>query len=111
MKLKSFGILNPLENINNEVKNKMENEKIQPILNGGPILYYNVGGISMSLWDNKDKDGKQFSNVKILKKYKDEKTEKWLETNSYRVSDLPKICVCLYKIYEFSLLRNHNKQN
>jgi hypothetical protein len=101
-KLQSFGINNPLENMNNEVKNKMEKEKILP------VMAYNVGGISLSLWDNKDKEGKMFSNVKIEKKFKAENGD-WVSTNSYSVSDLPKICVCLYKIYEFSILRKHDK--
>lgn len=73
-----------------------------------PKKRYMAGGIVATVWENEhEKDGKKFSfqTVKLERVYKDDNDE-WKNTNSFRVSDLPKATLVLDKAFQFLSLKD-----
>lgn len=74
-----------------------------------PKRKFRAGGVSATIWQNKSKDGKEFSTVSFEKGYKD-KEGAWKSTNYLGVGDLPKAMVVLGKAYEFLALKETVKE-
>ncbi|MEM4263916.1 MAG: hypothetical protein QW666_03425 [Candidatus Woesearchaeota archaeon] len=74
-----------------------------------PQRKFKAGGVSATIWQNINKDGKAFSTVSFERGYKD-KSGNWKSTNYLGVSDLPKAMVVLSKAYEFLALKQTTKE-
>lgn len=73
-----------------------------------PEKKFRVGAIAATIWNNETiRDGKKVSylTVSFERSYKD-KDGTWKNTNSLRISDLPKAVLVLNKAYEFLALNN-----
>lgn len=70
----------------------------------GPIKKFSAGGVQVAIWENKSKEGRQFSTVSIDRRYKDTDDE-WKSTNSLKMNDLPKAILALQKAYEYLALK------
>ena len=55
-----------------------------------PIKKYNCGTVSVSVWEN-EHDGKKYNGYTIQKRYKNEKSGEWENSNSFSTSDLYKL--------------------
>jgi len=63
-----------------------------------PVDRVKVGGISVSVWENKAKSGGEFHTFSLQRTYKDGDEFKY--TGLLRASDLPKAVLALQKTYE-----------
>jgi len=68
-----------------------------------PVKKYRVSSIKATVWENEGlkEDGQPFKKVSINfeKGYKDVKGE-WHKTNSYNISDLPKLKTLVDEVYK-----------
>ena len=73
-----------------------------------PEKKFRAGSISATVWSNRgqNKTGEavEYKTISLDRCYKDEKDE-WQNTNSLRISDLPKASVVLQKAYEYLVLK------
>jgi hypothetical protein len=71
--------------------------------NNKPIKKYRVSSIKATVWENETlkENGDPFKqiSINIEKGYKDIKGE-WQKTNSYNLSDLPKLKVLVDEVYK-----------
>ncbi len=73
-----------------------------------PEKKFRAGAVAATVWTNETvRDGKKVSyqTVSFERSYKD-KDGAWKNTNSLRISDLPKAVLVLGKAYEFLALNN-----
>jgi len=74
-----------------------------------PEHKFRAGSVSATIWENagEDSEGKPtvFKTISIGRSYKD-KEGNWQNSNSLRVSDLPKAILVLSKAYEHLTLKN-----
>lgn len=85
----------------------MANEK-----NTKPEKQFRSGAITASIWKNTaEVNGKEteFKTIAVNRSYKD-KDDKWQNTNSFRISDLPKVQLVCQKAYEYLMLNNENDE-
>lgn len=66
----------------------------------GPVMRFRSGAISATVWEQKRKDGTLFPTVKLVKSYRDKKTQEWKETSSFAVNDLPVVAILARKAFE-----------
>ena len=59
-----------------------------------PIKKIRVGGVSISLWENKNDEGQVFLKATFEKTYKDKQGE-WATTDSYGAADLDLLDIAL----------------
>lgn len=76
-----------------------------------PETKFKAGAISATVWTNESVNAKgevaSYSTITIQRSYKDRNNE-WKQTNSLRVTDLPKAALVLNKAYE-SLVMKQNE--
>ncbi|MAG15586.1 hypothetical protein CMO88_00840 [Candidatus Woesearchaeota archaeon] len=63
-----------------------------------PETKFKAGGVSATIWQNTSAKG-NYATVTLSRSYMD-KDKNWKETNSYKVTDLPKVALVLSKAYE-----------
>jgi len=63
-----------------------------------PEKKFKAGGVSATIWQNTSVKG-NYATVTLSRSYMD-KDKNWKETNSYNVTDLPKVALVLAKAYE-----------
>ena len=77
-----------------------------------PETKFVAGSISATVWMNKNstKDGKDilYHTVSFAKRYRD-KLGEWHDSNSMRLTDLPKAMVVLGRAYEYLVLKENKK--
>lgn len=66
-----------------------------------PTKKFRAGAVTATIWENQTEKGKYYS-VETQRSYKD-KDNKWQNTNSLRLNDLPKATLALNKAYEWIL--------
>lgn len=67
-----------------------------------PIHKETSGTLSVTMWENQGNKGKFLSAV-INRSYENpQKKGEWLNTNSYRVNDLPTVTMLIQKCYEWA---------
>ena len=72
-----------------------------------PKQKFKAGGISATVWGNETIKGNEvvsYNTISIERTYKDKESGEWKNTNSLRVSDLPKAALVLNKAYEYIVL-------
>jgi hypothetical protein len=76
-----------------------------------PEKKISVGAISATIWNNEgnNKNGEKvnFKTITLQRVYQD-KEGKWSNTNSLRITDLPKAVLVLQKSYEYLVLKDNN---
>lgn len=75
-----------------------------------PKQKFKAGAIAATVWGNETlKEGEvvTYSTVSLDRSYKDKKTGEWKQTNSLRVSDIPRATLVLNKAYEYLVLNGH----
>lgn len=69
-----------------------------------PEKKFRVSPVSATIWQNQgtNKNGEpvSFRTISIERNYKD-KNDQWQSTNSFRLSDLPKVALVANKAYEY----------
>jgi len=74
-----------------------------------PEKKFRAGGISATVWQNSGKrpngEESKFNTISIERSYKD-KDGSWKTTNSFRMSDLPKLSVVAQKAYEYVIFKS-----
>jgi hypothetical protein len=75
-------------------------------MGSAPIKKFVSGNVSVSVWENPStKEGMQnYFTVSIDRRYKD-KNDEWKNSNSFRVSDLPKAILVLQEAYRYLALK------
>jgi hypothetical protein len=71
-----------------------------------PKQKFKAGAIVATVWGNetlKDNEVVNYNTISLDRIYKD-KAGEWKNTNSFRVSDLPKVALVMNKAYEFLTL-------
>ena len=71
--------------------------------NNKPEKKFVASPVSATVWNNKgEKDGKdyEFKSIQISRSYKD-KDDNWKNTDSLRVSDIPKAILVLQSAYSY----------
>ena len=76
---------------------------------GKPEFTVKVGAIQFATWVNETKQGK-FTNVTIIRNYKNEKGE-WDTTTSFKSTDLPFIALGINKVMEALYVKPDAKQS
>lgn len=61
-----------------------------------PKITYYVGTISLTVWENKNKDNDKFDSIKVNKSYKD-KDGNWKEGGSLNAQDVANLRACCDK--------------
>ncbi|MAG17957.1 MAG: hypothetical protein CL944_00615 [Candidatus Diapherotrites archaeon] len=69
-----------------------------------PVAKFSVGTVTVSVWENDAKEGRQFKSVSIQKNYKI--GEQWKSTNSMNINEIPKAILALQKAYEHIALKD-----
>ncbi len=72
-----------------------------------PIAKFNVGNISVAVWQNESREGNAFKSITIQKNYKI--GDEWKSTNSLNVNELPKAVLALQKAYEHLSLKEQEQ--
>ena len=67
-----------------------------------PTKVFRIGSIKASIWVQYSENGHPYSVTKLVRTYKDKKTDEWKETNSFSGDDLPKIELAVNKAFEFT---------
>jgi len=80
--------------------------------NNKPEIKFRAGAISASIWQNKGQNKQtgeevSFNTISLQRVYKD-KTGNWKNTNTFRVSDLPKAALVIRKAYEHLVLKGQD---
>jgi hypothetical protein len=77
-----------------------------------PEKKYSSGAISATIWSNEgtSKTGEKikFKTITLQRSYQD-KDKKWQNTNSLRLSDLPRASLVLNKAYEYLTLKEDSQ--
>ena len=70
-----------------------------------PVKKISVGAIQAAVWENESKQegSTSFFSVQLSRSYKD-KEDKWRNTNSIPVRDIPKAQLALAQAYEYVML-------
>lgn len=74
-----------------------------------PIKKFRIGNVSADVWENEGKENKKFLSISIAKNYKDMNDE-WKSTNSFSVSDLPKLVLASSEAYRFCYLEHKTEK-
>ena len=69
-----------------------------------PIHTERAGLVKADVWSNKSHEGKDFFTVSVQRSYKEKDSEKWENTTSFRINDLPRLILVLQKVYERQVL-------
>ena len=69
-----------------------------------PIKSIRAGGVKATIWENTNSDNQVFNTIVVDRTYKDKKGE-WQVTNSFRITDLPKIALVSQKAFEFFCIK------
>jgi len=64
-----------------------------------PVYKVASHGVTVSIWEQKGKDDSKFYTAQIQRSYQDN-DDKWQNTDTLRMSDLPVVNVLLTKAYE-----------
>jgi len=64
-----------------------------------PVYKVASHGVTVSVWEQKGNDDSKFYTAQIQRSYQD-KAEKWQNTDTLRMSDLPVVNLLLNKAYE-----------
>ena len=75
-----------------------------------PIKKFRAGGVSASVWENKDREGRVYHTVSFERGYKDQQGV-WQSTSSLHVNDLPKGALVLQRAYEYLLFELPGGEN
>ena len=78
-----------------------------------PEKKFRAGAIAATVWANETvRDGKKISykTISFERSYKD-KDDTWKQTNSLRITDIPKAVLVLSKAYEYSALNNDEEED
>ena len=67
-----------------------------------PSKVFRIGSIKASIWVQQSDSGRPYSLTKLVRSYKDKKTDEWKESNSFSADDLPKLELVINKAFEFS---------
>lgn len=94
--------------INKNIKNKeASTEK-----NTKPVAKFQAGVVQASVWENiASVDGKEqkFHTISFQRGYKD-KDDKWQNTNTMRVNDLPKLALVIEEAYKILVLDDKSEE-
>jgi len=63
-----------------------------------PVYKVASHGVTVSVWEQKAKDGKKFYTAQMQRSYQDDK-EEWKNTDSLRMSDVPVAAMLLSQVY------------
>lgn len=77
-----------------------------------PEKKFRAGAITATVWSNETvKDGKKVSykTISFERSYKD-KDDEWKQTNSLRITDIPKAVLVLNKAYEYLALNAEEEE-
>jgi len=78
-----------------------------------PEKKFRAGAISATVWENqgttKEGTATTFRTISLERCFKD-KEDKWQNTKTLRINDLPKAMVVLNKTYEYLVLKGENGQ-
>jgi hypothetical protein len=98
----------PTMAINKNIKNKeASTEK-----NTKPVAKFQAGVVQASVWENiASVDGKEqkFHTISFQRSYKD-KEDKWQNTNTMRVNDLPKLALVIEEAYKTLVLDDKSEE-
>ena len=78
-----------------------------------PEKKFRAGAIAATVWANETvRDGKKISykTISFERSYKD-KDDTWKQTNSLRITDIPKAVLVLSKAYEYLALNNDEEED
>ncbi len=64
-----------------------------------PVYKAASHGVTVSVWEQKSKEGKKFYTAQLQRSYQDDK-EVWQNTDTLRMSDIPVAALLLNKTYE-----------
>lgn len=73
-----------------------------------PIKEFRVRNLSLAIWQNEGtRDGRPVTlhSITLNKRYRDQGTGEWKDSNSFFPDDLPRLRLLLDKAYEHILLR------
>ncbi len=71
--------------------------------NNKPVKTYKAGLVSLSLWENENKDGIAMKSLSFKRSY--QTTEgAWADTQTLRISDLPKLKILLDEAYRENIV-------
>lgn len=73
-----------------------------------PVAEFRAGTIVASLWTPTAQQDARFApqpNIRIQKRYRDEKTGEWKTTTYFRPDDLPKLALVANKVFEHICLK------
>jgi hypothetical protein len=76
--------------------------KTETIAHNAPIKKYKCGYVSVALWQNTSKDGKEFLKATLDRSYKDDKDGLIKSSNSLRLTDLADAVAAL----NFAIMEN-----
>jgi len=83
------------------------NSQEQSDKKSAPVHSERVGGVKVSTWENKSKEGVSFYTVSMQRSYKD--GNDWKNTDSYRINDLPKLILAIQKTYEKAVVNENSE--
>ena len=63
------------------------------------------GAVQVAVWSNKVGDN-VVQSITMSKSYKDKKDDKWKQTSSFKLSEIPHIILALQKVYEDKYLQD-----
>ena len=74
-----------------------------------PLKQFRAGGIRVAIWQNEGVRNGQpilLHSVTLNKRYRDQNTGEWTDSNSFFPDDLPRLRLLLDKAYEHIMLRD-----
>jgi len=75
-----------------------------------PIETFRAGLVKVDCWENTATDGKTFRTISVQRSYNDKATNKWENTTSFRISDIPRLVLVLQKAYEKNVLASEQDE-
>jgi hypothetical protein len=103
---KNYGNNNPRsKEVNMPVQGEQTERKTHK-----PIKSFNMGGVQIAVWENIDKNNFPRKSLTIQKRYYNENTKEWNNTNSFNVSDIGKIEIALFKAKELIFSKEEKKE-
>jgi hypothetical protein len=69
-----------------------------------PVDEVRAGLVKATVWENKSTDGKPFRTISLQRSYKEKDSDQWKNTESYRISDIPRLILVLQQVYEKNVL-------
>ncbi len=73
-----------------------------------PEMKFRAGAVSATIWRNETEKG-SYASVQLERSYKDG-DDKWKNTGSLRLNDLPKAVLVLNKTYEYLLMKGKDER-